>query len=222
MRRLGQILVVLFFTALSAAGAVLANEPVTGLVVGITDGDTLTLLTAGHDRIKLRLAEIDAPESGQPFGTKAKQALSDLVFDKIVRAVLVDTDRYGRMVARVYANDLDVNAEMVRNGFAWAYREYLSDTTLLTLEEEARRGKRGLWGLQKDQRVEPWVWRRPKAELPRVRKPAATGLAETSCGNKRYCKQMASCAEARRYLRDCGLARLDGDGDGVPCEALCR
>ena len=72
----------------------------TGKVVGITDGDTFTLLTADKKQVKVRLAEIDAPESGQPYGDKSKQALSGLIFGKEVRVVVQTTDRYGRTVGR--------------------------------------------------------------------------------------------------------------------------
>jgi endonuclease YncB( thermonuclease family) len=105
----------------------------TGKVVGIADGDTFTLLTADKQQVKIRLAEIDAPESGQPYGNKSKQALSGLVFGKDVRVVVQTTDRYGRTVGRPYVGDLDVCAEMVRMGAAWAYRDYLRDRSLLPL-----------------------------------------------------------------------------------------
>jgi endonuclease YncB( thermonuclease family) len=131
----------------------------TGKVVGIADGDTFTLLTADKQQVKIRLAEIDAPESGQPYGNKSKQALSGLVFGKDVRVVVQTTDRYGRTVGRPYVGSLDVSAEMVRMGAAWAYRQYLIDKSLLTLESEAKAEKRGLWGLS-EASIPPWDWRR--------------------------------------------------------------
>ena len=79
-----------------------------GKVIGITDGDTLTLLTPDKQQIKVRLAEVDTPESGQPFGNKAKAALSALAFGKQARVAVVDRDRYGRIVGRVYVGDTDV------------------------------------------------------------------------------------------------------------------
>ena len=131
-----------------------------GKVVAIADGDTFTLLTAEKQQVKIRLAEIDAPESGQPYGNKSKQTLSGLIFGKDVRVVVQTTDRYGRTVGRPYVGDLDICAEMVRTGAAWAYREYLRDNGLLTLESEAQAYKRGLWGLSEAQNVPPWEWRR--------------------------------------------------------------
>ncbi|MBL6077729.1 thermonuclease family protein [Belnapia sp. T18] len=130
-----------------------------GRVVGITDGDTLTVLTAEREEVRVRLAEIDAPESSQPFGTRAKQALSSLAFGRQARVIVVDTDRYGRTVARVYVGGIDVNAEIVRQGTAWVYGRYSRDPVLLGLESGARRTRQGLWILPESERVPPWEWR---------------------------------------------------------------
>jgi endonuclease YncB( thermonuclease family) len=86
-------------------------------VIGVSDGDTLTVLMSGH-QVKIRLAEIDAPEKRQPFGQRAKQSLSDLVYGKQVMVKQETKDRYGRVVGRVYAGSLDVNAEQIRRGMA--------------------------------------------------------------------------------------------------------
>lgn len=89
------------------------SAEITGRVVGITDGDTLTILNDARQQVRVRLAEIDTPEARQPYGSRARQALSDLAFDKTVRVVVQDTDRYGRTVGRIYEGAKDVNAEMV-------------------------------------------------------------------------------------------------------------
>ncbi|MBL6081928.1 thermonuclease family protein [Belnapia sp. T18] len=202
-----------------------------GRVVGLADGDTLTLLTAERRQVRVRLSEIDTPESRQPYGTRAQHILSGLVFGKDVRVVVQDTDRYGRTVGRVYAGPLDVNAEMVRQGAAWVYRQYSRDPELLRIETEAKAGRRGLWSLPEAERTPPWEWRAAKrggrpdhiAEAPAA--PTRSAPAASSgftCGGKQYCREMTSCAEARFYLQQCGLTRLDGDRDGVPCETLCR
>ena len=73
-------------------------------------------------QVRVRLGEIDTPESRQPYGERAKQALSGLAFGKQARVVVQDTDRYGRTVGQVYVGGVDVNAEMIRQGAAWAYR----------------------------------------------------------------------------------------------------
>ena len=131
-----------------------------GRVVGIADGDTFTLLTADKQQVRIRLAEIDAPESGQPYGNKSKQALARLVFGKETRIVVQTTDRYGRTVGRPYVGDLDICAEMIRIGAAWAYRAYLKDQTLMALETDARTANLGVWGLSETQSRPPWEWRR--------------------------------------------------------------
>jgi endonuclease YncB( thermonuclease family) len=148
------ILLCLFVAANSGAAEL------SGRVIGIADGDTFTLLTADKQQIKIRLAEIDAPENGQPYGNKSKQALSGLIFGKDVRVVVQTKDRYGRTVGRPYVGDLDICAEMVRMGDAWAYREYLIDKSLLTLESDAKATERGLWGLSEAKNMPPWQWRR--------------------------------------------------------------
>lgn len=150
-----------WFTAclILIATPIFAGE-ISGKVIGISDGDTFTLLTADKQQIKIRLAEIDAPESGQPYGNKSKQVLSGLVFGKDVRVVVQTTDRYGRTVGRPHVGSLDVSAEMIRMGAAWAYREYLKDQSLLVLEADAKSNQRGLWGLSEAQNMPPWEWRR--------------------------------------------------------------
>lgn len=203
------------FAFLSFAQTALAA--IEGKVIAITDGDTLKVVDHKNIQHKIRLVEIDTPEKGQPYGQKAKDALSDLVFGKMVRVDVVTTDKYGRLVGHIYLNDLHVNKEMVRLGAAWAYRQYLKDKSFLDIEEEARAAKRGLWALSEAQNVPPWEWRKQQRQ-----QTTSTAKTDTSCGHKQYCKEMTSCAEAKFYLNSCGLERLDGNKDGVPCEALCR
>ncbi|MCO6428234.1 MAG: thermonuclease family protein [Nitrosomonas communis] len=133
-----------------------------GRVVGVSDGDTITILDDRKQQIKVRLAEIDTPESAQPYGTRAKQELSRLVHGKTVIVKVRDIDRYGRTVGRVYADDIDVNAEMVRLGAAWVYRKYANDQNLYDLEKQARQNGAGLWGLPEAQQVPPWEWRQAR------------------------------------------------------------
>ena len=136
-----------------------AAADLTGRVVAIGDGDTLTLLTARREQVRIRLADIDTPERGQPYANRARQALSDLAVGKAIRVAVRDTDRYGRTVGRVFAGAQDVNAEMVRRGAAWVFRRYSDEPALLRLEQIARAERRGLWGLPEAQRVPPWEWR---------------------------------------------------------------
>jgi len=150
---------VLALALVLVAVSAVADE-LNGKVVSIADGDTFTLLTEGKSQIRIRLAEIDAPEGGQPYGNRSKQALSRLVFGKNVRVEVQTQDRYGRAVGRPYIGDLDVCEEMVRLGAAWVDREYVVDRSLFGVESEAREAKRGIWGLTESQQVEPWNWRR--------------------------------------------------------------
>lgn len=205
-------------------------------VVGVSDGDTFTCLTAEKHQVKVRMAEIDTPESKQPYGTRARQALSDLVFGKDVKLVVQDTDRYGRTVARAYAGATDVNAALVSQGAAWVYRQYSKDHSLIGLEDQARTAGRGLWALPESERIPPWKWRRAGAaplqeqhsshSLTGVRY-STVGSSEVdgisySCSVRKTCGQMASCSEASFHLEQCGNVRLDRDNDGIPCESLCR
>jgi len=122
-----------------------------GRVVSISDGDTFTILAAGNQQIKVRLAEIDCPESSQPYGNRAKQELASLIFRKSVTVEQVDTDRYQRTVGRVFVDDLNVNKEMLKRGAAWVYLKYLKDRSLITLEAKAKRQQKGLWKLPEGQ-----------------------------------------------------------------------
>ncbi|NJN47625.1 MAG: thermonuclease family protein [Candidatus Competibacteraceae bacterium] len=133
-------------------------EPVyQGRAVEVLDGDTLTLLTHTGQSIKVRLAEIDAPEWEQPFGKRAKNVLSTLTLNRFIRVDTSVKDRYGRVVGRVYVGDMDVNAELVRLGMAWFYRQYGQDNTLYRLEIAARTARWGLWADPRP--VPPWVFR---------------------------------------------------------------
>lgn len=154
-RGLAIAFVALWLQAPAAADA----ADLSGRVVGIADGDTLTLLTADKRQVRVRLAGIDTPERAQPYGSRARQELSELAFGKEAEVAVQDTDRYGRTVGRVQAGGVDVNAELVRRGAAWVYRRYNRDPSLPALEADARAAGRGLWALPEAQRVPPWEWR---------------------------------------------------------------
>ena len=128
-------------------------------VVGITDGDTLTILKVDHTQVRIRLFGIDAPETGQDFGSRAKQAASEMAFGKDVTIKERDHDRYGRTVAEVILPDgRSLNREMVRLGMAWFYKKYApADRDLAEAELEARIARRGLWSQPNP--IPPWDWR---------------------------------------------------------------
>lgn len=189
----------------------------TGKLVKVLDGDTVEVL---HDRKpeRIRLAEIDCPEGDQPFGKAAKRFVLDLAAGKIVTVHPQTTDRYGRTVAEVILPDgQSLGRELVRAGYAWWFRRYSDNQSLEQLEQEARNARSGLWS--DPNAVAPWDWRKGLREPVQAAGPADT---VRSCGTKRFCKQMSDCSEARYYLTECGVSSLDRDGDGVPCEAICR
>src|SRR5262245_50261614 len=131
------------FAALATA---LFAEDFSGKVVGISDGDTIRLMYEGRAQ-RVRLWGIDAPESKQPWGTRAKQYTGDLAFGRVVTVRVHDIDRYKRLVAEVIPPDgRNLNQVLVRAGMAWWYRQFAKrDPVLQSLEQEARAAKRGLW-----------------------------------------------------------------------------
>jgi endonuclease YncB( thermonuclease family) len=133
-------------------------ETLTGTVVSVADGDTITVLVEA-ERVKVRLAEIDAPERGQPWGRRAKQALTGKIAGHVVQVETKFNDRYGRRVGHVVYSGRDINRELVREGHAWVYRQWMRDATLLDDEAHARAAGAGLWGLPEPERVPPWQWR---------------------------------------------------------------
>jgi len=150
--------VLLLWPALAAAAQQYAAK-----VVGVTDGDTITVRREGHPTERVRVHGIDTPEHGQPYGTRAKQFTSQLVFGQTVTIRVRDRDRYGRTVADVVLSDgRDLGQELVRAGLAWWYRKYSTDRRLEALEAKARQAKRGLWSELNP--VPPWEWRRRNRE----------------------------------------------------------
>ncbi|MBI3866711.1 MAG: thermonuclease family protein [Planctomycetia bacterium] len=144
------------------------THELTGKVVHIADGDTLTVLDADKVQHKIRLHGIDAPEKGQAFGTKVKEALAGKVHEKSVRVVWKEKDRYGRIVGDVHLGDRNINVEMVHDGFAWWYRTYAPKLKALEeAEGEAKKEKRGLWH---DESPEP-PWEFRKKEREKQKKP---------------------------------------------------
>lgn len=137
------------------------GQVIQGKVVGVTDGDTFTLLLKDSTRIKVRLANIDCPEKKQPFSVRAKQFTSNAIFDKWISIKKLKSDRYRRYIAVVFFDDsLNLNQQLVKHGLAWNYVKYSKDTLLVEYEENARLRKLGLW--QDKDPVAPWVWRDKK------------------------------------------------------------
>jgi len=150
--------------ALLCHATIAAPFAIDGRVVGVQDGDTLTILDAGRNQHRIRLASIDAPEighgskkPGQPFGEKSKQSLAKLTFNREVRANCEADDRYGRKVCTIMVGSMNANLEQVRLGMAMVYRKYARDQDYYTAEIEARESRRGLWVDAKP--IPPWEWR---------------------------------------------------------------
>lgn len=130
-----------------------------GQVIRILDGDTIEVLHNQHPK-RIRLSGIDCPEKGQAFGTRAKQAVSELVFGKEVTIQTHGHDKYKRIIADVFLPDgTNVNQELVKEGWCWWYRKYAPGNMALEgLEREARESRLGLW--VDSNPVPPWEWRK--------------------------------------------------------------
>ena len=128
-------------------------------VIGVSDGDTLTVLNKGRP-VKVRLANIDAPEKQQPFGARSKQSLSELCYGRDATIKSSNKDRYGRTVAVVHCGDVNVNVAQVSRGMAWVYRQYNHDASLPAVEAVARLSRTGLWS--DPMPLEPWLFRRDR------------------------------------------------------------
>ena len=137
----------------------IAFSQILAKVIGISDGDTITVLLEGNIQKKLRLAEVDCPESRQAFGKNAKQFTSEQVFEKQISFRETDTDRYGRTIAKVYYdNGKYLSAEIIKEGLGWWYYYFSKDQSLEKMEQDAKSQKLGLW--QDSNAVSPWEYRK--------------------------------------------------------------
>lgn len=212
----------LFLLFIISGGAL--AEQIVGKVVGVTDGDTVTLLTGQKEQVKVRLAAIDAPEKSQSFGAASKKTLSDLCFGYPAVVDVHGKDKYGRTIGDLTCDGFNASEEQIQAGMAWVYRQYSNDEHLISLEDEAKSKSLGIWSEAAP--IPPWEFRRgakspASGEGKGADDSADKGGAGFSCGGKSKCGQMDSCEEARFYLKKCGLSRLDRDHDGIPCESIC-
>lgn len=158
--------------ALVLAGTLLLPAPaatrtLAGKVVRVADGDTLTVATGGGAKVNVRLYGIDAPEvrhketPGQPSGNEARNALKALTLGRKVEVDILDVDTHGRRVGLVSEGGVNINLVMVRRGYAWAYRRYLSTpyaSGFIEAEKDARAKRLGLW--KQANPMPPWEFRR--------------------------------------------------------------
>lgn len=142
--------------ALFIATVALSCSAYQARVIGITDGDTLKVLH-DHRTVRIRLAEIDAPEKRQPFGTRSKQSLSALCYGVTADVEPLNLDRYGRTVAHVECRGVDASTQQVRTGMAWVYDRYVTHGALYLLQSNARADRVGIWADAHP--IPPWKWR---------------------------------------------------------------
>lgn len=172
-------------------------ETIHGKVVGVSDGDTITVLDGDYQQYKIRLAGIDAPEKSQAFGNRSKEHLSDLVFGKSVSVDWSKKDRYGRTIGKVLVSGTDANLQQVRAGLAWHYKAYEKEQSAIDrisyvqAESDARNRRSGLWADAHP--IPPWDYRHRTGD-------AATTVADQS---------VATCT--------CGVAVCAGPKGGRYC-----
>ena len=144
-------------TPYAAAKNLYNNIP--GIVTKVYDGDTLTLQN-NNGIYKIRLSGIDAPERRQAYGNVSRNHLYNMVRNKFVYAEVHDKDRYGRYVAKIIIDNIDINAEMLKTGLAWHYKQYDKNPEYARLEQEAKQNRRGLW-IEKNP-IPPCIYRKTK------------------------------------------------------------
>lgn len=170
--------------ALGGVHPAFAEVVITGVVVGIADGDTLTLLDARRQQHRVRLAGIDAPEKRQAFGQRAKQSLSAMAYLRLATVHGTKSDRYGRLLGKVIVGGVDLNLRQLEVGMAWHYKAYQREQSALDreayadAENAARASLRGLWAMPRP--MPPWEFRRRGTRARRDRRVLAlrpTGAA---------------------------------------------
>jgi endonuclease YncB( thermonuclease family) len=138
------------------------QDDLDGKCVGVSDGDTITVVDIDKKQTKIRLEGIDAPESHQDFGTVSREHIAKLIFQKDIRVQRRGTDKYGRTLGHVFVGDVWVNLEQVKAGLAWHYKKYSLDSRLADAEKEARWQHIGIWS--RDDALAPWEFRhKPKS-----------------------------------------------------------
>lgn len=190
--------VLIALVAVLLVSAAKHTHQITGKVVSIADGDSLTVLDETKTQHKIRLEGIDAPESGQAFGTKAKEALAEKVFEKNVVIEWAETDKYGRVLGDIYIDDRLINLEMVEDGWAWHFKKYSKSKDLAEAETKAKAAARGLWADKSP--VAPWDFRHPTFDSTSDSDPKTTTVYVTEGGTKYHndgCRHLAKSKIAK-------------------------
>ena len=198
------LLILLLLSSTLFAGSI------TGKVVSVADGDTITVLDSTKKQHKIRFQHIDTPEKKQAFGQKAKQYLSKMVFGKTVKVSIKEKDRYGRSIGTVYLGKKNINLEMVKAGFAWHYKAYSKDKTFADAETKAIKAKIGLWADKNP--IAPWEYRRSSSKKKTTTKTEkATGSYWiTNSSSKRH------NSKCRWFKKSKG--RLSDKATGTACK----
>jgi micrococcal nuclease len=188
-----QYLVSLYFSLY-----ILLQTSITGKVVYVSDGDTFNFITLTGNKIKIRVEGVDAPEGLQEFGLEAKEFVVNEILNKIVRLEVINTDRYGRKVAKVFYDGKDLRKELLRNGYAWHYKAYNKELELANLEIKAMDEKKGLWA--KNNPMPPWEFRKHGRHGPLVNDIPTPGTKVLVCNSSasfayhnRYCSGLKQC-----------------------------
>ena len=154
-----------------------------GKFVSVVDGDTISFLTQGGEKWRVRLADIDAPELDQPWGQAAKTALEIWTEGKSGSIEIVDTDRYGRKVAYLYVEDENMNERLISEGLAWVYMDYLRDRSFISVQRDAKNRQEGLWSSADP--IQPSIWRSEKRSKtsPSAQAEIVLGVVKKSRSN---------------------------------------
>ena len=175
---MNSIRILLIGLAFFVSTAISAGPLTPGLVVAISDGDTITLLTEDKRQIKIRLVGLDTPEKKQAFGTKARDHLASRIFKQDVEVDLRKKDQYGRHLGVIYLGGVDINQSMIQDGYAWFYKHYAKEQPkeeslrYAKSEADARSKQRGLWADPNP--VPPWEFRKEAKDQARATKAATS------------------------------------------------
>lgn len=218
----------LALVSMALAAAAIDARPaaeIHALVTYVTDGDSLWVQPAAPTAaIEVRLVDIDAPEICQEWGVQSRNALKAIVQGRSVTLQPVAHDHYGRTLARVIVDGVNVNERLVQEGHAWSTRGRWDRGPLMKDERMARALRRGLHA--QPGAVMPRDFRRTHGSCHAehaVAIPASGASAAYRCDSRTRCAQMTSCAEATFFTQSCPGVTMDGNHDGVPCEKQwCR
>ena len=186
-----------------------------GKVVGVSDGDTITVLY-GKKEYKIRFLHIDCPESSQAFGTKAKQTLSSKIFGKTVTVKWKEKDRYERILGDIYIGQRWINAEMVQEGMAWHYNFFSKDATIAAAQTKAKAAKIGIWSQPNP--VPPWDFRKGKRTANRgpPEKGTSTTKVFTTKSGKKYHRDGCNSLSKSKFVTLLSKAKAAGY---APCKS---